>query len=348
MSREYETIAIAGAAGFIGSNFTHYMRQTYPAARLVAIDNFGVGSNHENLAGLDDNFYLIKADIADLAAMQRIFRQEKVEAVVNFAAESHNDRAIDDPTPFARSNAFGAQQILEASRLCGVLRHVHISTIEVYGEQDEDTPYFTETSPLNAKTPYSAAKAAGDLMVRSYMHTYEDMEIFITHCANNYGPFQFPEKLIPLSIINVLQGKKIRLYGDGMHSRDWLHVIDHCRAIDLVLHRAEPGIRDGELPIYDISARHEVPNRRIAELLANYLGRQYDACVEHVADRPNHDRRYLIEPKKIEEKLGFSPTVDFEAGLEETVKWYVDHPQWWEAILAGDSKLIFDWSELKN
>lgn len=348
MTTQYNTIAVAGGAGFIGSNFVHYMHRQYPDARLVGIDNFGVGSNRDNLNGLDDRFTLVEADIADQAAMQKIFADHRVEAVVNFAAESHNDRAIADPTPFARTNAFGAQQILEASRLCGIRRHVHVSTIEVYGEQDELTPFFTEASPLNAKTPYSAAKAAGDLMVRSYMQTYADMEIFITHCANNYGPYQFPEKLIPLSIINVLQGKKIRLYGDGLHSRDWLHVSDHCRAIDLVLHKAPAGVDGETLPIYDISARCEVTNRRIAELLARFLGRDYDDCVEHVADRPNHDRRYLIEPKKIEDELGFAPTVDFEKGMEETVRWYVDHAAWWQKILAGDAKLVFDWSKSKG
>jgi dTDP-glucose 4,6-dehydratase len=347
VASDYTCVAIGGAAGFIGSNFVHYMRQTYPDYRLVGIDNFSVGANADNLAGIDENFTLVQADIADFDAMRALFVKEKVDAVVNFAAESHNDRAIADPTPFARTNALGAQQILEASRQTDVRRHVHVSTIEVYGEQDEDTPYFTEESPLNAKTPYSAAKAAGDLLVRSYMQTYDDMEIFITHCANNYGPYQFPEKLIPLSLINVLQGKKIRLYGDGEHSRDWLHVLDHCRAIDLVLHQAPAGVKDGRLPIYDISARCEVSNKVIAELLLRFLGKKYDEWVEYVTDRPNHDRRYLIEPKRIETELGFAPQIDFEQGMEETVKWYVDHPQWWQKILAANNNLVFDWSKAK-
>ena len=347
MAADFTAVAVGGAAGFIGSNFVHYMRQTHPEYRIIGIDNFGIGSNADNLAGIDANFKMVTADIADFDAMRALFDAEGVDAVVNFAAESHNDRAIADPTPFARTNALGAQQILEASRQTGVRRHVHVSTIEVYGEQDDDTPYFTERSPLNAKTPYSAAKAAGDLLVRSYMQTYDDMEIFITHCANNYGPYQFPEKLIPVSLINVLQGKKIRLYGDGEHSRDWLHVSDHCRAIDLVLHKAPAGVRGDELPIYDISARCEVSNKVIAELLLRFLGKDFDEWVEYVADRPNHDRRYLIEPKRIEDELGFAPQVEFEKGMEETVKWYVDNAEWWQKILADNDELVFDWSKKK-
>ena len=343
MDTDRKVVAITGAAGFIGANFVHYLHQHYPDYQLIGIDSLGIGANSESLSGLSDRFRLVKADIAELDRILPLFVKEKVDYVVNFAAESHNDRAIADPSPFARTNAFGAQQVLEASRQAGVRRHIHISTIEVYGEQGEGIPYFTETSPLNAKTPYSAAKAAGDLMVRSYMQTYGDMEIFITHCANNYGPYQFPEKLVPLSIINLLQGKKIRLYGDGLQSRDWLHVVDHCRAIDLVLHRAQR--RADTLPIYDISARCEVTNRHIAQLLTQFLGKSYDDCVEYVADRPNHDRRYLIEPRKIENELGFRPSIEFEQGLEETVRWYVDHPEWWGRILEGTSNLAFDWSK---
>lgn len=343
MHADCKVVAITGAAGFIGSNFVRYMHQNYPDYRLIGIDNLGIGSNPDNLSGLSDNFKLAKADISSMDQILPLFRQEKVDYVINFAAESHNDRAIADPSPFARTNAYGAQQILEASRLSGVQRHIHISTIEVYGEQDEATPFFTESSPLNAKTPYSAAKAAGDLMVRSYIQTYENMEIFITHCANNYGPYQFPEKLIPLSIINVLQGKKIRLYGDGLQSRDWLHVVDHCRAIDLVLHNAQ--VNKNTLPIYDISSRCEVTNQHIAQLLIQFLGKEYNDYVEHVADRPNHDRRYLIEPKKIEDELGFKSSVEFEQGIEETVKWYVDHPDWWGKITENNTNLAFDWSK---
>lgn len=343
MQANTKVVAITGAAGFIGSNFTHYIRETYPDYRLIGIDNLGIGSSPDSLEGLAKNFKFVQADIVNMDEMLALFKREKVDYVVNFAAESHNDRAIANPSPFARTNAYGAQQILEASRLSGVQRHVHISTIEVYGEQGDDIPYFTETSPLNAKTPYSAAKAAGDLMVRSYMQTYGDMEIFITHCANNYGPYQFPEKLIPLSIINVLQGKKIRLYGDGLQSRDWLHVLDHCRAIDLVLHQAQ--VREDALSIYDISARCEVTNQYIAQRLIQCLGKKYDDCVEHVADRPNHDKRYLIEPRKIEEELGFKPSIEFERGIEETVKWYVDHADWWTKIAENNTSLVFDWSK---
>jgi len=340
-------LLVTGAAGFIGANFVRYTLAMYPDSRVVGFDNLGPGSNLDNLAGLDQRrFAFVRGDIADLEAVLRTYQEHSITAVVNFAAESHNDRAIHDPSPFARSNAFGAQQILEASRRFGIERHVHVSTIEVYGEQGEGVPYFDEQSPLLAKTPYSAAKAAGDMLVRAYMHTYPDLEVFITHCANNYGPYQFPEKLIPLSLILMLQGQKARLYGDGLQKRDWLHVTDHCRAIDLVLRRAAPGIRSGRLPIYDISARQEITNREILERLCSALGKRFDDVVEYVTDRPNHDRRYLIEPKRIETELGFVPSVAFEQGIEETVRWYVDNEVWWRKILSrhGD-KLVFDWAQ---
>jgi dTDP-glucose 4,6-dehydratase len=342
-----QNILVTGAAGFIGTNFVRYTLATYPDSHVVGFDNLGPGSNLENLVGLDEHrFSFVRGDIADLDAVMRTYRAHSITAVVNFAAESHNDRAIHDPSPFARSNAFGAQQILEASRQFGIERHVHVSTIEVYGEQGENVPYFDERSPLQAKTPYSAAKAAGDMMVRSYMHTYSDRQVFITHCANNYGPYQFPEKLIPLSLILMLQGKKARLYGDGLQKRDWLHVTDHCRAIDLVLRRGMAGIRSDHLPIYDISARQEITNREILERLCSALGRRFEDAVEYVADRPNHDRRYLIEPKRIETELGFVPSISFDRGIEETVRWYVDNEAWWRKILsAHGEKLVFDWTK---
>jgi len=284
--------------------------------------------------------------------MLELWRRVAPDYVVNFAAESHNDRAVVDPSAFARTNALGAQTLLEASRRQPVRRHLHVSTIEVYGELAADAGCFTEASPLNAKTPYSAAKAAGDQLVRAYMQTYPAMQIALTHCANNYGPFQFPEKLVPLMITNVLRGRKVPVYGDGLQMRDWLHVDDHCAAILAILEApaapvpAEAATRPELLPIFDISARNERTNLEIVRRVLELLGKRPDEWIEHVADRPNHDRRYLIEPAKIERTFGWKPEVEFEEGLASTVRWYVDHRDWWEQILARTGELAFDWSSM--
>ncbi len=347
------SIFITGVAGFIGSNYAHYVAAKYPDYHIAGVDKLSDFSRRENVAALESGGRLKfhKADICDREAMEKIYREHQPEYVVNFAAESHNDRAIADPTTFVRSNVLGAQTLLDLSRILKIRRHVHISTIEVYGEQASDVPFFTEASPLNAKTPYSASKAAGDSIVRSYMQTYPGMDICMTHCANNYGPYQFPEKLIPLSITNMLTGKKAALYGDGLHRRDWLHVYDHCAGIDAVLHSArvqiteEAATNPALLPIFDFSARHEVSNREILGIVVDELGLKFEDHVEYVADRPNHDRRYLINPLKAETDLGFKPSISFEQGLRETVRWYVDNRSWWEPILAGNQSLQFDWSK---
>ncbi|MBT4277262.1 dTDP-glucose 4,6-dehydratase [Candidatus Falkowbacteria bacterium] len=349
-------ILITGAAGFIGSNFTHFIVEKYPSYKVIALDNLSPYSNMENISSLEKDNKIIfeKADIIDFEKISEIYKKYEIDNVVNFAAESHNDRAIIDPSIFAKVNALGAQQLLEASRQFNVKRHIHISTIEVYGEQGKDTPYFTENSPLNAKTPYSAAKAAGDLLVRAYMQTYEDMDICITHCANNYGPYQFPEKLIPLAVSNLIQGKKVALYGDGKQRRDWLHVYDHCLAIDLILQMKErpsfgkdAATQASKLPIYDISARNEVTNIDIVKIILEEMNLDFDKWVEFVADRPNHDRRYLINPEKIETQLNFKPTINFDKGIRETVRWYMDNEKWWRDILKRSNNLQIDWSKSK-
>jgi len=348
-----KNILITGAAGFIGSNFTHYIVNKYPNYNVIALDNLSPYSNYENIKHLEDSkkIRFEKADITDFEKIIEIYKKYEIDFVVNFAAESHNDRAILNPSIFAKTNALGAQLMVEASHRCGVKRHIHVSTIEVYGEQG-DVPYFTEKSPLNAKTPYSSAKAAGDLLVRAYMHTYKEMDICITHCANNYGPFQFPEKLIPLAISNVLQGKKIQLYGDGLQKRDWLHVHDHCRAIDLVMHmkgkvviNEEAATDSSKLPIFDISARNEVTNIQIIQAIMKELKLKFNEHVQFVADRPNHDRRYLINPEKIENILGFKPEIEFEEGIKSTIRWYIDNRKWWEDILTRSNDLQIDWSK---
>lgn len=349
-----KNILVTGSAGFIGSNFTRFVSNKYPNYRIIALDNLSPYSNRENIIDLEEEGKIIfeKADITDFKKISEIYKKYGVNYVVNFAAESHNDRAIINPSIFAKTNAIGAQQMVEASRKFKVKRHIHISTIEVYGEQGEKIPYFTEKSPLNAKTPYSSAKAAGDLLVRAYMHTYRDMDICITHCANNYGPYQFPEKLIPLAVSNLMQGKKIALYGDGMQRRDWLHVYDHCRAIDLVLHMKEKtkfgeeaATDSSKLPIYDISGRNEITNIEIAKIILEEMNLKFDEWVEFVADRPNHDRRYLINPEKIEKQLGFKPEIKFNEGIISTVRWYMENKKWWENILARSKNLQLDWSK---
>ncbi|NUP26625.1 MAG: NAD-dependent epimerase/dehydratase family protein [Nocardia sp.] len=343
---------VTGAAGFIGANYVHHLLAQEPGARVVAVDYLGFAGNIANLASVSDLLVFENADIADQEAMAAIYRRHRPDHVVNFAAESHNDRAILDPTTFMRSNALGAQVMAECSRLFPVRSHLHVSTIEVYGELAGDRPYFTERSPLNAKTPYSAAKAAGDQMVRAYMATYPDLDIRMTHCANNYGPFQLPEKLIPLAVTNLLRGRKIPVYGDGEQSRDWLHVADHCDAVHRVLHAeldpipAAAGTDPGLLPIFDISARCEVTNLEIAHYICAALDRDPAEWIEHIPDRPNHDRRYLIEPVKIEAELGWRPTREFAAGIAETVAWYVDNPCWWQQAISARGELGFDWSRL--
>jgi dTDP-glucose 4,6-dehydratase len=344
------TYLVTGACGFIGSNFVHFLLSEEPGAEVVALDNLGFAANPPNLDPVRDRIAFVQADIADMAAMRAVYQEFAPDYVVNFAAESHNDRAIVEPSAFMRSNALGAQVLLECSRQIPVRAHLHVSTIEVYGELPPGQRYFDESSPLNAKTPYSAAKAAGDQIVRGYMQTYPRMNIRMTHCANNYGPYQLPEKLIPLAVTNVLRGRKVPVYGDGLQMRDWLHVTDHCRAIHTVL-KADVGPVSSEaafspqlLPIYDVSARHEVTNLAIAEIILRHLGKDPCDWIEFVADRPNHDRRYLIEPAKLEAELHWRPREDFATGLAETIDWYVANQDWWQDVLQRKGELQIAWA----
>lgn len=341
---------VAGGAGFIGTNFVSYLRTRHPSDSVVVVDYFGFASNEDNLTQFGDTIDCRVADISDYAAMTAIYEEFTPDFVVNFAAESHNDRAILDPSSFMQSNAMGAQVLLECSRKHPVSAHLHVSTIEVYGELGTDKKYFIESSPLNAKTPYSASKAAGDQIVRAYMQTYGDMNIRMTHCANNYGPFQLPEKLIPLVITNILRGRKVPVYGDGLQMRDWLHVDDHCNAIYNVLHAdlgpisEDAATNPGKLPIFDISARQELTNMEIVTRILDHLDHDPAKWIDHVADRPNHDRRYLIEPAKIERELGWEPRIEFTQGLADTVDWYVRNREWWECIFSAKGELQIDWA----
>ncbi|WP_433521562.1 dTDP-glucose 4,6-dehydratase [Nocardia pseudovaccinii] len=343
---------VTGAAGFIGANYVHRLVEWEPDAEVVAVDYIGFAGHLANLDPVIDRVAFEKADIADLEVMEALYHRYRPDFVVNFAAESHNDRAILGPSAFMRSNALGAQVMAECSRLVPVRSHVHVSTIEVYGELAAGDQWFTERSALNAKTPYSAAKAAGDQMVRAYMQTYPDLNIRMTHCANNYGPYQLPEKLIPLAVTNLLRGRKVPVYGDGLQSRDWLHVTDHCTAVHRVLHaELEPiptaaATDPGLLPIFDISARCEVTNLDIARMVVTELGLDPAERIEHIPDRPNHDRRYLINPEKIDSQLGWQPVHDFTAGIANTVAWFVDNRSWWEQVIADKGELGFDWSQV--
>jgi dTDP-glucose 4,6-dehydratase len=343
---------ITGACGFIGSNFVHYVLSKDVGAEIIAVDNLSPTSCKANLDPVIDRIILEVADIRDFQSMEALYRRYQPDFVVNFAAESHNDRAILSPTSFIETNALGAQVLLEASRKYPVKRHVQVSTIEVYGELPEGADYFTESSPLNAKTLYSASKAAGDLFARAYMQTYNDMDIVVTHCANNYGPYQFPEKLLPVIISNVLSGQRAPIYGDGQQKRDWLHVRDHCRAIWRILNAPkteicpEAATDPGKLPIFDISARNEMTNVEIATKTIKFLGKDPADWLEFVADRPNHDRRYLINPEKIESQIGWKPEIPFEIGLQETVNWYIENQDWWMSIRRNSKELQFDWSSL--
>lgn len=356
MTRLDNNLLIVGAAGFIGSNFARYIAHQHPDYSLLCIDKLTPYSELASIRDLIESGRISfeQLDISLEHEVERLFNRYSFEGIVNFAAESHNDRAIINPRPFINSNVVGAYNLLEAARVHQVERFVHISTIEVYGEQAPDVQFFTEASPINAKTPYSASKAAADIIIRSYMQTYPDFNVSLTHCANNYGPYQFPEKLIPLAITEVLQGRKVSLYGDGSQRRDWLHVLDHCRGIELVLYRGRSGFSAEEasidpckLPIYDFSARQEMTNVQIIKIVLDTLGLNFEDWVEFVEDRPNHDRRYLINPAKAEAELGFRPQIDIMQGIKQTVEWYVENRYWWESIVARAPNLRFDWATLR-
>ncbi len=321
------TILVTGGAGFIGANYVlRRLRQS--DERVVMIDALTYAGNLESLVSVHDNpaYAFEKVDIRDADAVNATFESSKPDAVVHFAAESHVDRSILGPRVFTETNVLGTQILLDASRAHGVKRFVMVSTDEVYGSLGP-TGAFTEQSPLQPSSPYSASKAAADLITLAYGHTF-GMDVVVTRCSNNYGPLQFPEKLIPLMIINALEGKKLPVYGDGMQVRDWIHVEDHNAAVDAVLEKGRPG------EVYNIGARNERFNIDIVKQIIAHLGKSED-LIEHVKDRPGHDRRYAIEPDKIESELGWKPEKDPATALAETIDWYVGNPSWWERVRSG-------------
>ena len=338
-------LLITGGAGFIGSNFIFYMRKAHPDYELLCIDKLTYAGN---LATLDSvmeapNFKFIRADIADRKAIYEIFETEKPDVVVNFAAESHVDRSIENPSVFLETNVMGTQVMLDASRKYGVKRYHQVSTDEVYGDLPLDRPdlFFTEHTPLHTSSPYSASKASADLLCNAYQRTY-GMPITISRCSNNYGPYQFPEKLIPLLINNAKQHKTLPVYGDGMQIRDWLYVMDHCKAIDMVAN----GGKDGE--VYNVGGHNERPNIFIVKtVIAQLHDRLKDEgiseeLITHVADRLGHDRRYGIDHTKIKEDLGWYPETPFEKGIVLTIDWYLAHPDWMAHVTSGDYQKYYE------
>lgn len=325
-------ILVTGGAGFIGSNFIFYELERYSEDRIVCVDKLTYAGNLETLtkAFLYDNFRFVKADICDRKAMYELFEEEKFDIVINFAAESHVDRSIENPEVFLQTNILGTQILLDTSKKFNVSRYHQISTDEVYGDLPIDRPdlFFTESTPLNTSSPYSASKAGADLLVKAYFRTY-NLPITISRCSNNYGPYQFPEKLIPLMIVNALADKKLPVYGKGINVRDWLYVEDHCKAIDMIIRKG----RIGE--IYNIGGHNEMRNIDIVKTICKLLGKS-DKLITYVTDRKGHDMRYAIDPEKIKNELNWLPETKFEDGIQKTISWYLENREWWEHIQSGE------------
>jgi dTDP-glucose 4,6-dehydratase len=327
-------LLVTGGAGFIGSNFVRYMVNKYPEYTIINLDLLTYAGNLENLKDIENapNYKFVRGDIADREFVDGLFKEEKFDYVLNFAAESHVDRSITDPGIFVQTNIQGTLALLDAAKTYKVTKYLQVSTDEVYGTLGE-TGYFTEETPLAANSPYSASKAGADLLVRAYNETF-GLPVNITRCSNNYGPFHFPEKLIPLMIINALNDKELPIYGDGLNIRDWLHVEDHCQAIDLVLHKG----RDGE--VYNVGGNNERTNIEIVKTILKHLGKS-ESLMKFVKDRPGHDRRYAIDATKLRTELGWSPKYNFDTGIEQTIKWYLENQEWWENIISGDYQDYF-------
>lgn len=334
-------VLVTGGSGFIGSNFVRYWLMNYPQDRVINLDALTYAGNPENLRGVEENpcYRFVHADICDAAAVARVFEDEKIDAVVNFAAESHVDRSILGPESFIRTNVYGTFTLLETARKYwagneGNYRFLHISTDEVYGSLDPEDAPFTEQTPYSPNSPYSASKASSDHLVRAYFHTY-GLPVLTTNCSNNYGPYQFPEKLIPLVIINALEGMPLPVYGDGKNIRDWLHVEDHCRGIDFVLRKGRAG------ETYNIGGCNEWTNIDIVELVCDRLDELMPVLssrknlISFVKDRLGHDRRYAIDAGKMKRELGWEPLYSFERGIEGTIRWYINNQLWWERVRDG-------------
>lgn len=326
-------ILVTGGAGFIGSNFLKYMVNKYPDYDFINLDALTYCGNLENLRDIEyyDNYSFVKGDIRDASLVDGLVSD--VDYIVHFAAESHVDRSIEDPGIFIKSNILGTQTLLDASKKHNIKKYLQVSTDEVYGSLGSEG-YFTEETPLQANSPYSASKAGADLMVRAYHNTF-NLPINITRCSNNYGPYQFPEKLIPLMISNALEDKELPIYGDGKNIRDWLHVYDHCTAIDLVLHKGKSG------EVYNIGGHNEKSNIEIVKLILEQLDKP-ESLIKFVSDRLGHDRRYAIDSSKIRKELGWKPKYNFETGIVETINWYLDNQDWIKKVKSGEYQKYYE------
>ena len=326
------TIIVTGGAGFIGSNFVFHMLQAHPDYRIVCLDKLTYAGNLSTLEPVlqQDNFRFVKADICDRQAVDKLFQEEKPDIVVNFAAESHVDRSIENPGIFLETNIMGTAVLMDACRKYGIQRYHQVSTDEVYGDLPLDRPdlFFTEETPLHTSSPYSSSKASAVLLVMAYYRTYS-LPVTISRCSNNYGPYHFPEKLIPLMIANALADKPLPVYGNGENVRDWLYVEDHCRAIDLIIHAGKVG------EVYNVGGHNEKRNIDIVRIICQELGKP-ESLIVHVEDRKGHDRRYAIDPAKIHRELGWLPETKFEDGIKKTIKWYLEHKKWWQDIINGE------------
>ncbi len=322
---------MTGGLGFIGSNFILHWVKNHPQDRVINYDLLTYAGNPTNVSSVHNlpQYRYVLGDIADSPLLEKVMLEEMVDTVVHFAAESHVDRSIKDPSVFVRTNVLGTQYLLEAAMKCGINRFIHISTDEVYGSLGREG-FFTELSPISPNSPYSASKAGSDLMARAYYETY-GLPVIITRCSNNYGPHQYPEKMIPKIITNALQNQPIPVYGDGQNVRDWLHVVDHCSAIERVIDSGQPG------QVYNIGGNNECTNLQVVSEILRYLGKP-DSLIQFVADRLGHDRRYAIDASKIRDELGWIPKYSFHEGMAQTVDWYVEHVEWWRRLIVDVPK----------
>lgn len=331
-----QKVLVTGGAGFIGGNFVQFMVNKYPEYDIFNLDLLtyaGDLTKHREIEN-KPNYHFVKVDISDRKSVMSLFESENFDYVVHFAAESHVDRSITNPEIFVLTNVLGTQVLLDAAKENNITKFVHVSTDEVYGELEFDpSTFFTEETPLQPNSPYSASKASSDLLVRAYYETFK-LPVNITRCSNNYGPYHFPEKLIPLTISRIVNDQKVPVYGDGKNIRDWLHVIDHCTAIDLVLHQGENG------EVYNVGGHNEKTNLEVVKTIIKTLGKSED-LIEFVEDRLGHDKRYAIDPTKLEQ-LGWRPTYNFETGIAQTIQWYLENKQWWEQVISGEYQTYFE------
>ena len=325
-------VIVTGGAGFIGSNFVFHMLEKYPDYRIICLDKLTYAGNLSTLEPVMDNpnFKFYKVDICDRPAIEKIFEDEKPDVVVNFAAESHVDRSIENPQIFLETNIIGTSVLMDACRKYGIKRYHQVSTDEVYGDLPLDRPdlFFTENTPIHTSSPYSSSKAGADLLVLAYHRTF-GLPVTVSRCSNNYGPYHFPEKLIPLMIIRALHDESLPVYGDGLNVRDWLYVEDHCKAIDLIIHKGKVG------EVYNVGGHNEMANIDIVKLILKQLGKP-ESLITYITDRKGHDRRYAIDPTKIHNDLGWLPETKFADGIVKTINWYLENESWWQPIVSGE------------